>query len=118
VVGGHGGRLDHLLANVALLAAEAYADAAVDAHLGVARLTVVRGRRALAGRPGELLTLLPFGGPARGVTTEGLLFPLAGATLVAGTTWGVSNQFATEAAVVTVEEGVLVAVAPGERGPL
>lgn len=118
MVGGHGGRLDHLLANVALLAADAYAGVEVDARLGPARLSVVRGRRSLVGRPGELLSLLPVGGPAGGVTTEGLLFPLRDATLRPGTTWGVSNQFTDEPAAVQVAEGVLVAVAPGERGSL
>jgi thiamine pyrophosphokinase len=118
VVGGHGGRLDHLLANVALLAAEEYAGVDLDARMGPARLTVVRGRRRLAGRPGELLTLLPVGGAARGVTTEGLLYPLRAATLRPGTTWGVSNQFAGGTAAVSVAGGVLVAVAPGELGPI
>lgn len=118
VVGGHGGRLDHLLANVALLADPAYASMVVDARLGRARIAVIRGRRALAGEPGELLTLLPVGGPARGVTTEGLLFPLDDATLRPGTTWGVSNQFTGQTAAVTVAEGTLLAIAPGEAGAL
>jgi len=118
VVGGHGGRLDHLLANVALLAADEYAGLDLDARMGAARLSVVRGRRRLVGQPGELVTLLPVGGVARGVTTEGLLYPLRAATLRPGTTWGVSNQFAGGPAAVSVAGGVLVAIAPGELGPI
>lgn len=118
VVGGHGGRLDHLLANVALLAADAYRAVLVTARMGEARLTVVRGRRPLVGEPGDLLSLLPVGGPARGVTTEGLLFPLRAATLVPGTTRGVSNQFSGATAAVSVADGVLVAIAPGQQGQL
>jgi thiamine pyrophosphokinase len=116
VVGGHGGRLDHLLANLLLLAAPAYAGPALDALLGPARVLVIRGRRAFAGRRGELVTLVPVGGPA-GVTTEGLRYPLVDAVLEPGTSWGVSNQLVGEEAAVTVGDGVVLAVLPGEIGP-
>ena len=114
LVGGGGGRLDHLLANVLLLAADEYAGVEVDAVMGPARVTVVRGVRRLSGRVGELVSLLPVGGPALGVTTTGLHFPLRGATLPPGTSWGVSNRFAEAVATVTVAHGVILAVAPGE----
>ncbi len=41
--------------------------------------------------PGALVTLVPVGGVAEGVTTEGLRYPLRGEALEAGTTRGVSN---------------------------
>ena len=113
VVGGHGGRFDHLLANALLLAAEEYAPYRMEARCGPARLTVLRGRRALHGHPGELVSLLPVGGPAGGVTTEGLDYPLHDAELRPGVTWGVSNRFSGPSATVTVARGVLLAVQPG-----
>jgi thiamine pyrophosphokinase len=118
VVGGHGGRLDHLVANALLLASDDYSGVAVDARMGPATLTVVRGRRELRGPVSDLVSLLPVGGPARGVSTEGLLFPLSGATLRPGSTWGVSNQLVTTAAAVTVTTGVVLAVQPGQLGDL
>jgi thiamine pyrophosphokinase len=118
VVGGHGGRLDHLLANLLLLAAPAYASTPIDAVLGPARAVVIRGRRAFSARRRELVTLVPVGGPARGVWTEGLLFPLADATLEPGTSWGVSNQAVADEPAVRVGEGVLLAVLPGQMGDL
>ena len=51
VVGSDGGRLDHLLGSLLLLADERYAGAEVDALLGATRIAVVRGTRRLAGRP-------------------------------------------------------------------
>jgi thiamine pyrophosphokinase len=118
VVGGHGGRLDHLLANALLLGADRYATIELDARMGPARLTVVRRRRELLGQRGDLVTLLPLGGAATGVSTEGLLFPLHDATVEAGSTWGVSNELLAERAVVSVSGGVIAAVQPGARGAL
>ncbi len=113
LVGGHGGRLDHLLANVALLAAPAYTSLQVTALLGEAVVTVIRDRAALVGSPGELVSLLAMHGPAHGVSTRGLRFPLDEATLPVGSSLGVSNVFTGARATVTVSDGVLVAVQPG-----
>jgi thiamine pyrophosphokinase len=112
VVGGAGGRLDHFLANVLVLAADAFAGVRVQALVGEARITVVRDRAELRGAPGSLLTLLPVGGAANGVRTKGLRFPLAGETLSPGETRGVSNEFVEPAAVVELDDGVLLAVQP------
>lgn len=112
VVGGHGGRLDHLLGNVGLLAADRYAPLAPTALVGPALVSIARGRRELTGRPGELVTLLAVGGTARGVTTEGLAFPLTAAELAAGSSLGVSNRFTTARARLTVADGVVVVVQP------
>lgn len=118
VVGGHGGRLDHLLANALLLAAPAYAGVDVLARMGDATVHVVRaGRTArLTGTPGELASLLPVHGPARAVTTRGLLYPLDGEDLPVGSSRGVSNELARVEAEVELEAGVLLAVQPGALG--
>jgi thiamine pyrophosphokinase len=115
VVGEGGGRLDHLLAGLLLLGHERYASVEVDALLGGARAHLVRGERALDGTPGEVVSLLPLHGPAVGVTTAGLAFPLRGETLEPGSTRGVSNVFAAAAAHVSLEHGVLAAVRPGRQ---
>lgn len=113
VVGSGGGRLDHLLGSVLLLADERYATAAIDAYLGDARVAVIRGSRTLAGVPGDLVSLLPVHGAAVGVTTEGLEYPLLGETLPPGPSRGVSNVFSAAEARITVERGCLLAVRPG-----
>ena len=118
VVGGHGGRLDHLLGNAALLASSAYADVEVVALMGSARVTVVHGApepvpTALSGEEGELVSLLPFHGPVEGITTTGLRFPLHEASLAAGSSLGISNEFSASDASVTARSGVLLAVQPG-----
>jgi thiamine pyrophosphokinase len=114
VVGAGGGRLDHFLANVALLAAPKYAGVDVVALIGPARVAVVTARRpaAVHGRPGSTVTLLPYGGPCTGVATHGLRWPLRGETLAPGTTRGVSNEMQEDTAEVAVDGGVLVVVQP------
>lgn len=116
VVGGDGGRLDHLLAGALLLAGDDYADVEVVALIGSARLTVVRTEVTLTGRPGELVSLVAVNGPAVGVVTDGLLYPLRDEPLAPGSTRGVSNEFAAPAAHVRLRAGVLLAVQPGELG--
>jgi thiamine pyrophosphokinase len=116
-VGGAGGRLDHLLGNAQVLASDAYRDLRVVWHVGRATITVVRDHAELVGTPDELISLLPVHGAAGGVSTGGLRFPLRDEDLPAGTTRGISNQFADRRAVVRVSEGVVLAVQPGELGP-
>lgn len=107
-----GGRTDHFLANIAVLAQPAYRGAEIDAYMGTSVISVVHDRRTLAGEAGETITLLPVGGDATGVTTDGLRYPLVGEPLPAGTTRGVSNVFDGESATVSVESGVLLAIRP------
>jgi thiamine pyrophosphokinase len=116
VLAGDGGRLDHQLAALLLLGSDRYAGSQVDAFVGAARVHVVRGVRSFDGAPGELVTLLALHGPAEGVTTEGLTYPLRGESLEAGSSRGVSNVFATATARVAVERGVLLAIVPGDVG--
>ncbi|HUI47491.1 MAG TPA: thiamine diphosphokinase, partial [Acidimicrobiia bacterium] len=113
VVGGGGGRVDHFLANVALLASSRFSDLVVDARIGDAHVSVVQGGRpalAVVGAIGSLITLLAVGGDACGVTTTGLQYPLHGATLRPGSSRGVSNVLVSERATVELEQGTLLVI--------
>jgi len=113
VVGGSAGRLDHLLGTALLLGRPAYEKADVVAYLGPATIHVVRSSVRLRGIPDEFLTLLPLYGPARGVVTSGLKYPLHKEILYPGSTRGVSNEFVDTTAEVRLTEGVLLAIQPG-----
>jgi len=112
VVGGHGGRLDHFLANVLLFASPELSALTIEARLADARVFVVRDTVELRGARGALCSLLAVGGAAHGVRTEGLRFPLRGETLYPGSTRGVSNVFVDDVAVVSLDDGALLAVLP------
>ncbi len=112
VVGGHGGRLDHFLANLTLLASARFAATRLDAWVGAAHVVVVHDDEVLEGRPGSLVSLIPLGGPVGGIRTDGLRYPLTDEDLDAGTTRGVSNEFLESAARVRVRTGTLLAIRP------
>lgn len=121
VLGALGGeRLDHELANLLLLA---------DPALRGRDLSIVRGRtsvRALhAGEPlllkgaaGDLVTLLPIGGDAEGVTTTGLRWPLGAEALLVGRSRGLSNEVVRPPASVQLERGVLLVVETAAEGAI
>jgi thiamine pyrophosphokinase len=93
ILGALGGtRLDHELGNVWLLAHPGLDGR--DAVLLGAR-TRIRlagpGRADLGGRVGDLVSLLPFGGDASGITTRGLRYPLVDEPLLSGPSRGLSN---------------------------
>ena len=112
VLGGRGGRIDHLLANAAVLTAPHLADCDLEWIAGGMRTTVVRSHASLHGTPGELVSLLAVGGPAEGVHTRGLRWELAGERLEPWSARGVSNRFTAPVAAVRVDEGILLAIQP------
>jgi thiamine pyrophosphokinase len=98
VLAGFGGRLDHTLANIWLLALPALAGRAAELLDGATRVTLISAldsrpvRRVLgAGRVGDLVSLLPLGGDVDGIVTEGLLYALHGEPLRIGPSRGLSN---------------------------
>lgn len=116
VVGGAGGRVDHELATAALLCADRYsAIEEIDWLTGRASSHVIRRRRTLHADVGTMMSLLPVNGDAYGVTTAGLQWALEDATILSGSTRGVSNRFTSPAADIQLTGGVLLAVIPRVR---
>jgi thiamine pyrophosphokinase len=80
VSGGGMDRLDHLLISVSMLTDPTLAAATVDGWFGSTHVAVVRPghARVWEARASETVTLLATGGPAFGVRTDGLAWPLTG----------------------------------------
>ena len=112
VIGGAGGRFDHWLGNVMLMTSRKYAGVELRYIGGTCVMTVVRGERQLTGEPGSFVSLLAVSGDATGITTSGLKYALTDGVLEAGSVLGMSNEFVTQVASVTVEYGVVVAIQP------
>jgi thiamine pyrophosphokinase len=112
VVGAWGGRVDHELANLLLLASDAYASLRLEVIGARGRVIAVRDSVEITGASGELVTLLAVGGAVTGVRTTGLRYPLHGETLTPGSSRGVSNELVEPVATVTVATGVLLVAVP------
>lgn len=113
VVGGGGGRLDHELGVALLLASERWSSIEeIDWFSDRAWVHVIHRRRSFHGDVGATVSLIPVGGDVGGVRTRGLKWELEDETLPQGTSRGVSNEFSSPVAEVTVGEGVLLAVVP------
>lgn len=112
-----GDRLDHELGNVLLLTDPALAGHDVRLVRGSSSVRILRGgeRLALGGDRGDLVTLLPIGGDASGVTTNGLRWALEVATLRMGRSRGLSNEVVAAPASVRMEQGTLLVVESSER---
>ncbi|HEY5859627.1 MAG TPA: thiamine diphosphokinase [Actinomycetota bacterium] len=114
IVGGDGGRMDQLLGNAMVMISSRFASMQMDAIFGRAQAHVIRDGRDLVGAPGETLSLFAVGGPARGVSASGVRWPLDGATLEPGSSLGISNEFIDVIARIEVEDGVVLAIRPGD----
>jgi len=114
LIGGLGGvRVDHALTNVALLERSALTHRAVLLYdERAARLSLLSGpgEAVLVGRVGDLVTLVAVGGPAVGVTTRELHYPLRDETLEAGSSRGLSNVRTAPTAAVSIRAGRLLVI--------
>lgn len=113
ILGGLGGeRLDHELANLLLLVDHRWDGIELRLVRGPTTVRAVHGgrRRDLDGAPGDLVTLLPVGGDAAGVTTTGLRFPLRWETLRVGRSRGLSNEVEQAPASVSLDGGTLLVI--------
>lgn len=121
IIGGFGGpRLDHALANAALLAHPVLAGRPAELLDAGSRVRFVRGPATLelTGRQGGLVSLIPFGTDAVGVTTAGLRYSLHEETLVLGAARGLSNVRVAERASVRLGAGsILVVETPATLSP-
>jgi thiamine pyrophosphokinase len=113
VLGAAGGaRLDHALANVALLGLAGLRGRDVTILDAASRIRLVDGPAdaELVGRVGDLISLLPAGVDVDGIRTHGLEYPLAGETLLVGSSRGLSNVRVAPTARLHIAAGRLLVV--------
>ena len=110
ILGALGGRWDQSLSNVALLALPELAGTRVRLLDHEQEAFIVRDEAAITGKQGDTVSLLPIGGPAHGITTRGLHYPLHEATLHFERTRGISNVISVPPAHVSLRAGLLLVV--------
>jgi thiamine pyrophosphokinase len=107
-----GARWDQTLANVLLPATDSYATLRISLVDGPQEILLLRGPSSLeiTGQAGDIVSLIPLGGHAQGLTTEGLEYPLQDETLYFGATRGISNVLTGAGGTVTLRSGIVLCV--------
>lgn len=108
IAGALGGRLDQTLGNLFLLTRADLANLDVRLEDGSDEVFLVAGESVVDGQAGDTVSLVPVGTSARGVTTEGLRYPLHGEILYPEHTRGISNVMLENRARIRLEKGVLI----------
>lgn len=119
IVGAGGGRLDHTLANILILAQRTW-PVPIWINDGMQQATLVRGpaRFDFITQPGRTVSMIPLSEQVTGVTYEGFEYPLVNATLELGSTRGISNRALHGPVAVEVKSGLLLIVIQPREGPI
>ena len=110
IIGGLGGRLDHTLANLGLLAK----------YLGKADIFILDGdnfvrmfapgSHMIVGAGYDYLGLIPFGGSVTGLTLENVKYPLTDCDVDGTTSLTVSNEITDDPAKISFRTGKLLVI--------
>ena len=112
VLGATGTRLDHVLANVHVLGIgieDGVAIELVDEHNRI-RMIDDSIEIEKAKQFGSFVSVLPVKGDAKGVTLQGMKYPLDQVDVACFSSLGVSNEIVEEKARVSVKEGCLLVI--------
>ena len=108
LIGGGGGRLDHLLAIASIFARERHPSVWVTAD---SEVRAVVDELVVTGRPGDLISFFPLGPGVCRMESAGLRWALGGLRWGPGDV-GVSNEFVSSEVRVRMKEGRLLMVRP------
>lgn len=110
IAGALGGRLDHTLGNVYLLAMPQLRGRRVRLVDGRVEAFVIWEQANIRGQRGDTVSLIPLTPEVRGIETEGLEYPLRRESLFMGPGRGISNVMLGPVARVSTADGILLAV--------
>lgn len=111
VLGCFGGRLDHTVGNLQSIAfgwREGLCVTLMDTKNRA--FPVGEGTTVIPREEDCYISFFSMGEPCRGITYQGLSYPLTDAVLTADYPLGVSNEFVDSEAVITLKEGLLLCV--------
>lgn len=107
VIGAFGGRPDHLLANLLLLADRRFIGLDLRLRSRQWQVWLAHNEATITGHTGDAVSLIPLSERVTGVVTDGLAYPLRGETLRRGPARGVSNVMQRDVARVCFGSGLL-----------
>jgi thiamine pyrophosphokinase len=112
VLGALGARWDMTIANLLLPASPEFSKVTIRLIDGHQEIILLRGRGEFTfkGKKGDILSLVPLGKDAQGVTLRGLEYPLEDDVLKFGATRGISNVLIDDTATVYLKKGLLLCI--------
>ena len=112
VLGATGTRLDHMLANVNLLGIGLEEGVSIQLADKYNRIRMIDTYMEIrkSEQFGDFVSVLPVRGDAKGVTLEGMKYPLKDADIACFSSLGVSNEIVEDVAKISVKQGVLLVI--------
>lgn len=105
-----GNRVDHTLGNLSLLSQPNLAGKTLSLDDGQVEARLLDASASLPTQPGELVSLIAWGAPVEGITTEGLQYPLNNETLFPWQTRGISNVALADSIELEFKSGHLLVI--------
>ncbi|MDL1968775.1 MAG: thiamine diphosphokinase [Deltaproteobacteria bacterium] len=112
LLGALGARWDMTIANLLLSASPEFSKVTIRLIDGHQEIILLRGKGELTfkGKKGDILSIVPLGQDAYGVTLRGLEYPLKNDVLRFGATRGISNVLIDDAATIYLRKGLLLCI--------
>ena len=110
MVGCLGGRFDHALANVMLLALPQAREVDVRICDPLQEIFLIKPGMTLTGQKGEIISLLPLSEAVTGISTAGLAYQVPHGKFEMGIGNGISNVFSEEKVEITLGKGLLLGI--------
>lgn len=108
MVGGGGGRLDHLLGILVLFERDFYPAVWITAR---EHIEIIENHAEYLTSNGQMISFFPVGGPVSGLRSTGLKWPLDGLAWKRGQA-GISNRAISDSVTVDIETGKLLMITP------
>lgn len=110
IIGAIGSRFDHSLSNIMLL--YKIHKIGINAIIidEINHIAITDDVLKMKCQIGQIVSIIPIGGDARGVTLEGLEYPLTDYRIEMGSSLGISNKALSEEIVISVENGILLVI--------
>jgi len=110
IVGAVGGRIDHTLANLFLLATPSAEDSDIRILTENSEIFVTRKSCQIAGAPGKMVSLFSLSPYTNFIKTSGLKYKLKNEKLLQSPVRGLSNAFTGSKAKIEISEGTLLVI--------
>lgn len=110
IVGAIGSRMDHSLGNIMLLYKIHKMGIKANIINEINHITITDSTLNVEGKIGQTISVIPISGDVKGVTLEGLEYPLTNHDIDMGSSLGISNRFIKDRATISVKEGTVLVI--------